>query len=118
MQDFLVRMGRRSEATRLAYGCGLDAFKRCFPDQSVDLLVAKIKSGELDAYVTLDKVVGWLTAQGAAPKTIWNYAGAVKSLLEHEDVLLTRAVYGKLLTIPRRPLCHASVSTCRSASSG
>jgi len=63
-------MGRRSEATRATYACGLDAFQRCF-GQSVDLLVAKIKSGELDAYKTLDKFVGCLSANGAAPKTIW-----------------------------------------------
>jgi len=58
-------MGRRSEATRATYACGLDAFERCFKPHSVDLLVAKIKSGELDAYGTLDKFVGWLTADGA-----------------------------------------------------
>jgi hypothetical protein len=61
---------------------------RCFDVQSVDLLVAKIKSGELHAYYTLDKFVGRLYADGAAPKTIWICAGAVKSLLEHGDVLL------------------------------
>jgi integrase len=83
-------MGRRSEATKATYECGLDAFARCFQVQSVDLLVAKIKSGEVDAYVTLDKFVGWLTAEGAAPKTIWIYAGAVKSLLEHDDVQLDK----------------------------
>ena len=66
--DFLERMGRRSESTRLTYACGLDAFARCFDVQSVGLLIAKIKSGELDAYETLDKFVGWLTGKGAAPK--------------------------------------------------
>jgi integrase len=83
-------MGRRSEATRATYACGLDAFARCFDVQSVDLLIAKIKSSELDAYKTLDKFVGWLAGNGAAPKTIWSYVGAVKSLLEHEDVLLDK----------------------------
>ncbi len=83
-------MGRRSEATRATYACGLDAFARCFEVQSVDLLIAKIKSSELDAYKTLDKFVGWLTGNSAAPKTIWSYAGAVKSLLEHEDILLDK----------------------------
>jgi hypothetical protein len=68
----------------------LDAFARCFDDQSVDLLVAKIKSSELDAYATLDKFVAWLVGNGAAPKTIWIYVGAVKSLLEHEEILLDR----------------------------
>lgn len=89
-------MGRRSEATKATYECGFDAFARCFRIQSVDLLVAKIKSGELDAYSTLDKFVGWLTSEGAAPKTIWIYAGAVKSLLEHEDVLLDRRKFRKV----------------------
>lgn len=89
-------MGRRSEATRTTYACGLDAFARCFGVQSVDLLVAKIKSGELDAYNTLDKFVGRLSAEGAAPKTIWIYAGAVKSLLEHEGILLHRRTLGKV----------------------
>ena len=83
-------MGRRSEATRATHACGLDAFARCFDVQSVDLLIAKIKSGKLDAYSTLDKFVSWLDGNGAAPKTIWIYTGAVKSLLEHEDVLLDR----------------------------
>jgi len=77
-------------ATRATYACGLDAFARCFDVQSVDLLIAKIKSSELDAYNTLDKFVSWLAGNGAAPKTIWIYTGAVKSLLEHEDVLLDK----------------------------
>ena len=80
-----MRVGRRSECTRLTYACGLDSFARCFGVQSVDLLIAKIKSGELEAYGTLDKFVSWLDGNGAAPKTIWIYVGAVKSLLEHED---------------------------------
>lgn len=66
----------------------MDSFARCFRVQSVDLLTAKIKSSELDAYATLDKFVGWLAGNGAAPKTIWIYVGAVKSLLDHEGVLL------------------------------
>ena len=32
---------------------------RCSRVHSVDLLIAKIKSSELDAYNTLDKFVGW-----------------------------------------------------------
>jgi integrase len=87
---FLERVGRRSEATRATYAYGLDAFARCFDVQLADLLVAKIKSGELDAYNTLDKFVGWLAGNGAVRKTIWIYVGSVKSLLEHEDVLLDR----------------------------
>jgi len=74
----------------------LDAFARCFDVQSVDLLIAKIKSGELEAYSTLDKFVSWLDGNGAAPKTIWIYVGAVKSLLEHEDVLLDKRNVRKL----------------------
>ena len=89
-------MGRRSEATRAMYACGLDAFARCFAVQSVDLLVAKIKSGELDAYATLDKFVGRLALSGAAPKTIRTYRGYAKSLLEHEDVLLDSRKLGTL----------------------
>jgi integrase len=89
-------MGRRSESTRLTYECGLDAFARCFGVQLVDLLIAKIKSGELEAYSTLDKFVSWLDGNGAAPKTIWIYVGAVKSLLEHEDVLLDKRKLRKL----------------------
>jgi len=46
-------------------------------NQRVDLLIAKIKSGELDAYGTLDKFVGLLTTNGGVPKT-------AKSLLEQE----------------------------------
>jgi hypothetical protein len=60
-------MGRRSEATKATYAC-LNAFARCFDVQSVDLLIAKIKSSELDPYSTLDKFVGWLAGNGAAPK--------------------------------------------------
>jgi integrase len=74
----------------------LDAFARCFGVQLVDLLIAKIKSGELEAYSTLDKFVSWLDGNGAAPKTIWIYVGAVKSLLEHEDVLLDKRKLRKL----------------------
>jgi len=33
---------------------------------------------------------------GVAPKSIWIYVGAVKSLLEHEDVLLDRRKARKL----------------------
>ena len=89
-------MGRRSEATKATYACGLNAFARCFDVQSVDPLIAGIKSGELDAYTALNKFVGSLTANGAAPKTIWIYVGAVKSLLDHEDVPLDRHKLRKL----------------------
>ncbi len=43
------------------YPCSLEAFPRCFDVQSVDLLLDKIKSSELDPYATLDKFVSWLT---------------------------------------------------------
>ena len=72
-------MGRRSEATKATYACGLNAFARCFDVQSVDPLIAGTKSGELDAYTALNKFVGSLTANGAAPKTIWIYVGATSS---------------------------------------
>ena len=63
-------MARRSGATRGTYACTLDAFARCFDVQSVGLLVAKIKSGELDAYNTLDKFVGRLPEEDVAPRGI------------------------------------------------
>jgi hypothetical protein len=44
----------------------LDAFARRFEVQSADLLLAKIKSSELEAYATLDKFVGRLTAEGCS----------------------------------------------------
>lgn len=64
-------MGRRSEATKATYACGLDVFSRCFDVQQVGLLVARFKSGELDVYATIDKFVGWLVSNGAAPNTSW-----------------------------------------------
>ena len=88
----------------MRHGCGLDAFARCFDVQSADLLVAKIKSGELDAYATLDKFVSWLAGSGAAPKTIRIFVGAVKSLLEHENVLLEWRKLRRLVTVASGPL--------------
>ena len=66
VSEFLERMDQCSDATRATYRCGFDTFERCFEDQSVDLLIAKIKSSELDAYVLLDKFVGWQTAESVA----------------------------------------------------
>jgi hypothetical protein len=66
--EFLERIRRCFNVTKATYACGLNAFARFFHVQSVDLLVAKIKSSELDAYNTLDKFVGWLAENDAAPK--------------------------------------------------
>jgi len=85
---FLDGLARRSEATKVTYGCGLDAFARCFEVESADTLVDMIKAGQLEAYSTLDKFVSWLMMNGFAPKTVRTYLGAAIALLEHEDISL------------------------------
>jgi hypothetical protein len=50
-------LARRSEATKVAYGCGLNVFAHCFEVESADTLVGMIKAGQLEAYGTLDKFV-------------------------------------------------------------
>jgi integrase len=84
--EFLERKARRSEATRQTYAKAEAAFAKCFNADSPDALVQRIKLGELDPYVAIDKFVAWLSANGAAPKTILTYVAAVKGLLRYEDI--------------------------------
>ena len=98
-------MGRSSQATKATYACGLDAFARCFDVQSVDLLIAKVESAELDAYNTLDKFVGRLSADGAASKTIWIYVGA------ETDVLLDKRKLRKLQLPAKVEICIDRIPT-------
>jgi hypothetical protein len=73
---FLGGLARRSESTKVTYGCGLDTFARCFAVESADVLVGMIKAEQLEPYATLDKFVSWLMMNGFAPKTVRTYLGA------------------------------------------
>ena len=91
VSEFLDRMGRRSECTRAAYGSGLSSFAKYLEVESADDLVSKFKSDPSEVYRALDKFACWLGGNGAAPKTIWSYVGAVKSWLENEDISLDKS---------------------------
>jgi integrase len=82
----LDRMGRWCASTRVGYGVALDQFADSFKVESADVLVARILSGELDAYVALERYLSDLAAKGLAPKTIRGYLTAVKGFLRHENV--------------------------------
>lgn len=84
--QFLERVGRWSELTRVAYGVSLGVFAKSFGVSQPDEIVAKIKVGELDVYDAFDKFTGILVARALAPKTIHMYVAAVKSYLRHEGV--------------------------------
>jgi hypothetical protein len=73
--EFLDRMGRWSESTRVGYGAGLRAFAECFDSPDLDHLVARIKKGELDVYQSLEKYISNLAGRGLAHKTITNSSG-------------------------------------------
>jgi len=98
--DFLERKGRRSEATRQTYAKAEASFARCFNADSPDVLVQRIKGGKLDAYSALDKFVAWLTANGAAPKTVLTYVTAVKGLLRYEEISLDAYKFRAKVELP------------------
>jgi len=98
--EFLERKARRSEATRQTYAKAEASFARCFKVASPDILVSRIKSGNLDAYQALDKFVGCLTANGAAPKTILTYVAAVKGLLRYEEINLDSYKFRAKVELP------------------
>jgi hypothetical protein len=70
---FLGGLARRSQATKVTYDCGLDAFARRFEVESANTLVGMIKAGQLEAYSTLDKFASRLMMNGFAPKTVRTY---------------------------------------------
>jgi integrase len=86
--QFLDRLDRRSSATREAYESGLLNFAKCFNVDSPDLVVGKIKTGELDLYGTLDKFLEFMIADGFAPKTTCCYLSSVKSYLRYEGLVV------------------------------
>jgi len=45
-----------------------------------------LKARKLDAYEALDKFVGYLLANGSAPKTVLTYTSAIKGLFRFEDI--------------------------------
>jgi integrase len=98
--EFLERKARRSEATRQTYAKAEASFARCFKVDSPDVVVARIKGGRLDAYEALDKFVGTLTANGAAPKTILTYVAAVKGLLRYEEITLDSYKFRAKVELP------------------
>ena len=98
--DFLERKGRRSEATRATYAKAEASFARCFNADSPDVLVQRIKGGKLDAYSALDKFVAWLTANGAAPKTVLTHVTAVKGLLRFEEINLDSYKFRAKVELP------------------
>jgi len=60
-----MRVGRRSEAIRATYACGLDAIARWYSLSSPDVLVGRVEASELEAYATLDKFVSCLDGNAA-----------------------------------------------------
>ncbi len=97
---FLERKARRSEATRQTYAKAEASFARCFNVDSPDVILSRIKGGRLDAYEALDKFVGTLTANGAAPKTILTYVAAVKGLLRYEEINLDAYKFRAKVELP------------------
>ena len=59
---------------------------KCFGVESADIVVSRIKARKLDAYDALDKFVGFVLANGSAPKTVLTYTSAIKGLFRFEDI--------------------------------
>lgn len=74
----------------------------CSKEMGVDLegLAARMKSGELDAYKTLDRYVGWLCRRGLRPKTVEGYLDSAKKLLKFYDVLILNELFKDKVTMP------------------
>jgi integrase len=63
-------------------------------------LAARMRSGELDAYKTLDRYVGWLCRRGLRPKTVEGYLDSAKKLLKFYDVLILNELFKDKVTMP------------------
>jgi hypothetical protein len=67
---FLEGLGRWSPATRETYEVGLRTFADCLQVSQPDLIVERVKAGELDLYETLDKFLGIMSIRGLAPNSV------------------------------------------------
>jgi len=105
--EYLERKSRRSDATRTTYAKAEASFARCFNVDSPDIIVARIKAAELDAYHVLDKFVGWLMANGSSPKTVHTYLSAVKGLLRYEGVSIDSYQFKARVELP--PMMEVSL---------
>ena len=83
---FLERFDRWSPATRETYEVGLRTFADCFQVSQPDLIVERVKAGELDLYEMLDKFLGIMSIRGLAPKTVWCYLTVIKGYFRYEGV--------------------------------
>jgi integrase len=61
---------------------------------SPDLLVTRIKAGELD------KFISFMNREGYAPKSIWGYVSSVKSYYGYEEVELDDRKFKKTVRLP------------------
>lgn len=68
--ECLERLGTRYQSARATYEVGLETFAESFHVDSPDVLVGKIKAGELDVYEALDKFLSLLASRVLAPDTI------------------------------------------------
>jgi integrase len=104
-EEFEEKVLRRSgSAASLRFYRGgrrkLEEFSSLEHGATIEQLAARLKSGELDVYKTLDRYVGWLCRKGLRPKTVEGYVDGAKKLLRFYDVLILNELFKDKVTLP------------------
>ena len=83
----------------MVYGKAVNLWAKTL-HESPDVLVGKIKSGELDPYNVLSNFVAFLVKENKSPKTIGTYLTGLRGFFASEDIALDPARLRAKVTIP------------------
>jgi len=97
--EYIARKAIRSMRTAEIYGFALKAWGRSL-GADPDVLVERIKKGELNPYDVLNNFIAYLTARKLSPNTIWSYYIGLKDFLVSEDVPLDPLKLKSKVTLP------------------
>jgi len=101
LDEYVSRKSIRSEKTAATYLGALRLWGRSLKAEP-EVLVQKIKAGEMEPYDVLNNFISFLVKSGKSPKTTWTYYGALKDFLISEDVPLDAMKLKSKITLPAR----------------
>lgn len=99
---WLDRVYRRSHSSnsRHAAEMALRAFDRVFGEPA-EVVVDKVKRGELDAFSVFDRFVSELDGSGLSPHSISGYVNRVRQYFAYNDVVLDKSAFRVKVGLPR-----------------
>lgn len=98
-QNFLNRIGRRSDRTKAIYKKGIELLavflQKSHPDNTIEVMA------KVDPYDLLDAFTGWLTDEGYSPNTTIVCVSAAKKWLRYNNVKVYTEEMKEKVELPR-----------------